>query len=140
MKKILFLCTGNSCRSQMAEGFCRHYHQNKFECHSAGIEAHGVNGNAIAVMQEIGIDISGQKSKTVSQLPDISFDYVVTVCGNAEQNCPFFPAKTKKIHIGFDDPAMLSKKLSGDMILGVFRRVRDEIREMVKSLPSLLSI
>ena len=131
MKNILFLCTGNSCRSQMAEGFCRHYHSDKFNCYSAGIKAHGLNSFAVEVMKEAGIDISGQKSKTIPQLPNIEFDYVITVCNNADQNCPFFPAKTKKIHIGFDDPATQTD-------LSVFRRVRDEIEAMVVDLPRAL--
>jgi arsenate reductase (thioredoxin) len=131
MKNILFLCTGNSCRSQMAEGFCRHYHADSFNCFSAGIEAHGLNPLAIEVMREKGIDISNQRSKTVSELPKVEFDYVVTVCDNADQNCPFFPAKTKKIHIGFEDPAKQND-------LSIYRRVRDEIREMIVDLPKIL--
>lgn len=139
MKKILFLCTGNSCRSQMAEGFCKHYHAGTYECFSAGIEAHGLNASAVAVMNEVGIDISDQKSKTVAQLPDLEFDYVVTVCGDADENCPFFPAKTKKLHIGFDDPAKHQNDMPDDQKMAVFRRVRDEIRQMVLNLPKLLA-
>lgn len=139
MKKILFLCTGNSCRSQMAEGFCKHYHAGVYECFSAGIEAHRLNTSAVEVMNEVGIDISDQKSKTVAQLPDVEFDYVVTVCGDADENCPFFPAKTKKLHIGFDDPAKHQNDMPDDQKMDVFRRVRNEIRQMVLNLPKLLS-
>lgn len=139
MKKILFLCTGNSCRSQMAEGFCRHFHSDKYECFSAGIEAHGINRYAIKVMQEIGIDITRQQSKTLSGLPVSDFDFVITLCGHADENCPFFLAKTKRFHIGFEDPAKLAMGLSDDGRITVFRRIRDEIRQMVIDLPNVLS-
>lgn len=134
MKKILFLCTGNSCRSQMAEGFCRSLHAGRYECFSAGIEAHGVNPYAVETMKEVGIDISGYKSKTTLELPDVEFDYVITLCSHADGNCPFFPAKTRKIHIGFDDPAKLALGLSEEEKLNTFRRIRDEIGQMIKDL------
>lgn len=138
MKKVLFLCTGNSCRSQMAEGFCRYYHSGVFECYSAGIEAHGVNHYAVESMKEVGIDISGYKSKTTLELPDIEFDYVITLCGHADENCPFFPAKTTKLHIGFDDPAKLALGLPEDEKINTFRSIRDEIGQMVKDLHRIL--
>lgn len=122
----------------MAEGFCRHFHSDKYECFSAGIEAHGINPYAIKVMQEIGIDISSQKSKTVSELPVSDFDFVITLCGHADENCPFFMAKTKRLHIGFEDPAKLTWDLSNDYKMDVFRRIRDEIRQMIDDLPSVL--
>jgi arsenate reductase len=101
---ILFLCTGNSCRSQMAEGWCRHLLSNRFDCASAGIEKHGLNPLAVKVMAEIGIDIASHFSKTTAEMGDLEFDFVITVCGNADENCPFFPARTRVIHRGFDDP------------------------------------
>ena len=137
--KLLFLCTGNSCRSQMAEGFCRHLHRELFESHSAGIEAHGVNPNAVRVMQEVGVDISKHTSKTVSGLPTIQFDYVVTVCGHANENCPVFPGDAKVIHKGFDDPPKLAAAFKGDAErLNCYRRVRDEIRTYIETFPQVL--
>ena len=101
---ILFLCTGNSCRSQMAEGFTRHLKSDVLEAFSAGVETHGLNEYAVMVMKEVGVDISSQKSKNVDDLGDMTFEYVVTVCDNARESCPFFPAKTRLIHKAFDDP------------------------------------
>lgn len=138
MKNLLFLCTGNSCRSQMAEGFCRSLHSDKYECHSAGIEAHGINPYAVKAMLDVGIDISEHKSKTTAELPKIEFDYVITLCSHADGNCPFFPAKTKKIHIGFDDPAKLGEGLPDDEKMAVFARIRDLIRCMIVTLPELI--
>lgn len=103
-KRILFLCTGNSCRSQMAEGWCRHLKSDQFTAASAGIERHGLTPLAVRVMGEAGVDITRQYSKTTAELEPQEFDYVITVCGHADENCPFFPAKTKVIHHGFDDP------------------------------------
>lgn len=123
----------------MAEGFCRSLHSDRYVCHSAGIEAHGVNPYAVKVMQEVGIDISEYVSKTTSELPKIEFDYVITLCSHADANCPFFPEKTKKIHIGFDDPAKLGKGLLDDEKLVVFARIRDQIRCMIISLPELIN-
>ncbi|MBN1649078.1 MAG: arsenate reductase ArsC [Spirochaetales bacterium] len=132
---ILFLCTGNSCRSQMAEGLCRQLAGDRFEVYSAGIETHGLNPHAVKVMAEIGIDISGHTSKTTAELDRKDFDFVITVCGHAHESCPYFPAKTKIIHRGFDDPPWLTKDMQdGEEKLDVYRRVRDEIREYVLSL------
>ncbi len=130
--KILFLCTGNSCRSQMAEGWARHLLGNRIEPYSAGIEAHGMNANAIRVMQEAGVDISGQSSKLASSLADVPLDLVITVCGHADENCPAFLGKARVVHVGFDDPPKLAKTAaSEEEALGHYRRVRDEIRKFV---------
>jgi arsenate reductase (thioredoxin) len=130
--KVLFLCTGNSCRSQMAEGWARHLLGDRIEPFSAGIEAHGMNPNAVRVMQEAGVDISGQSSKVASDLAEVPFDLVVTVCGHADENCPAFLGKSRVIHVGFDDPPKLAKSaLNEEEALGHYRRVRDEIRGFV---------
>jgi len=137
--KILFLCTGNSCRSQIAEGFARHLKGDVIEAFSAGIEAQGLNPHAVKVMQEAGVDISMQKSKTVSKLGNIEFDYVITVCGHADETCPFFPARTKVIHRGFDDPPKLARDTgSEEEVLAIYRRIRDEIRAYIETLPESL--
>lgn len=137
--KVLFLCTGNSCRSQMAEGWARQLKGDTVEAFSAGIEKHGMNPNAVKVMAEAGVDISGQRSKTVADLNPIQFDYVVTVCGHANEHCPVFPGKARVIHFGFDDPPGLTKQMpDGEGKLAVYRRVRDEIRSFVETLPSSL--
>lgn len=137
--KILFLCTGNSCRSQMAEGWTRHLKSDQIECWSAGIETHGMNPHAVAVMAEAGVDISQQASKTVSELPDVTFDYVITVCGHANEHCPFFPGPTKRVHVGFDDPPKLAANArTPEEALAHYRRVRDEIRAYVLTLPDSL--
>ncbi len=140
--KILFLCTGNSCRSQMAEGWAKALKSDTIEAYSAGVEKHGLNTFAVKVMGEAGVDISKQVSKIVNDLPDIQFDYVITLCGHANETCPFFPAGTKKIHVGFDDPSVLAKESkTEDDALRHYRRVRDELREFVSGLPhSLTSI
>ena len=138
--KILFLCTGNSCRSQMAEGWTRHLKGDLIEAYSAGIEVHGLNSSAVKVMAEAGVDISKHKSKHLDELKDIYFDYVITVCGHANESCPFFPGKTKIIHIGFDDPPKLAEKFnSEEEKLDCYRRVRDEIKIFVLELPEYLS-
>jgi arsenate reductase len=138
--KVLFLCTGNSCRSQMAEGWARHLKSNAIEAWSAGIETHGMNPHAVAVMKEAGVDISGQHSKTPADIGPVEFDYVVTVCGHADENCPVFPGKTKVVHVGFEDPPKLTKHLpDGEEKLAVYRRVRDEIRKFIETLPEALS-
>lgn len=130
--KVLFLCTGNSCRSQMAEGWARHLLGDRIEPYSAGIEAHGMNPNAVRVMGEAGVDISGQSSKLVSTLADVSLDLVITVCGHADENCPVFLGKFRVVHVGFDDPPKLAKTATTeDEALGHYRRVRDEIRRFV---------
>ena len=137
--KILFLCTGNSCRSQMAEGLARHYKSDVLEVHSAGIVAHGLNPYAVRVMKEIGIDISEQRSKTLADVSDKSFDYVITLCNHADEHCPTFPAKTQIIHHGFDDPPKLAEtSKTEEEKLQCYRRVRDEIKEYILSLPESL--
>lgn len=127
MKKILVLCTGNSCRSQIAEGYLRHFANGKAEVYSAGIETHGVNPKAIAVMQEDGIDISKHTSNHIDEFSNIDFDYVITVCDNAKENCPFFPSKAKKFHHNFPDPA----KAQGtqEEVMEEFRKVREMIKQ-----------
>ncbi len=138
MKRIMFLCTGNSCRSQMAEGFFRKYWGKDFEVFSAGTKKHGMNERAIKVMKETGVDISSHYSKTVDELPSVNFDYVITVCDHAHENCPYFPGG-KVIHVGFQDPPALTKQMTDDEeILKVYRRVRDEIHHAMKKLPELL--
>ena len=137
--KILFLCTGNSCRSQMAEGWARALKGDVVEAYSAGIETHGLNPNAVKVMAEAGVDISGHTSKNVDTLLGVPFDYVVTVCGHANENCPFFPGAAKVVHVGFDDPPALAKLVEGEEAkLTCYRRVRDEIRAFVEKLPESL--
>ncbi len=134
--KILFLCTGNSCRSQMAEAWARHLRGDVVEPYSAGIEAHGLNPNAVRVMAEAGVDISGYRSKRVDELKGVEFDCVVTVCGHANEHCPVFPGKAKKIHVGFDDPPKLAAAAKTEEdALDHYRRVRDEIRAFVLRLP-----
>jgi arsenate reductase (thioredoxin) len=138
--KVLFLCTGNSCRSQMAEGWARTLRGDLIEPYSAGIEKHGMNPHAIKVMAEAGVDITRHRSKTVDELGPVAFDYVVTVCGHANERCPIFPGKTKVVHVGFEDPPKLSKHLpEGQEKLAIYRRVRDEIRKFVETLPNALS-
>jgi arsenate reductase len=138
--KVLFLCTGNSCRSQMAEGWARHLTGDVLEPYSAGIEKHGMNPHAIKVMAEAGVDISKHCSKTPAEIGPVEFDYVVTVCGHADENCPVFPGGTKVLHVGFEDPPKLTKHLSdGEEKLAVYRRVRDEIRRFVEGLPEVFA-
>lgn len=137
--KVLFLCTGNSCRSQMAEGWARHLKGGQIEAYSAGVEPHGMNERAVRVMAEAGVDIRGQSSKHLSILSHISFDVVVTVCGHAHETCPLFPGKTRVVHIGFDDPPALARNAaSEEEALGHFRRVRDQIRAWIETLPQSL--
>lgn len=139
MMRVLFLCTGNSCRSQMAEGWARRLKSGEVEPFSAGIETHGLDPNAVRVMSEAGVDISGQRSKNVSDLMDVPFDYVVTVCGHAHEACPVFPGKAKVVHVGFDDPPALAKQAATEEeALDCYRRVRDEIRAYVERLPGAL--
>ncbi len=134
----MFLCTGNSCRSQIAEGFCRHLWENEYNAYSAGTKKHGMNERAIKVMKEIGIDISSHFSKTVEELPEITFDYVITVCDAAKETCPYFPGR-KVIHVGFQDPpAMTADVTDEEEILKIYRRVRDEIGIAIKNLPNML--
>lgn len=127
MKNILVLCTGNSCRSQIAEGYLKHFANGNATVYSAGIETHGVNPKAIAVMGQDGIDISGHTSNNVDEYEDIPFDFVITVCDNASENCPFFPSEAIRLHYNFPDPA----KAQGteEEVMYEFRKVRDRIKK-----------
>lgn len=137
--KILFLCTGNSCRSQMAEAWTRHLKGHEFAAYSAGVKPKGVDPRAIKAMAEVGIDISGHKSKSIDALGKLDFDYVVTVCDNARESCPFFPAKINLIHQGFDDPPKLAEGAKDEeTAMAHYRRVRDEIRAFVEKMPHSL--
>jgi arsenate reductase (thioredoxin) len=136
-QKILFLCTGNSCRSQMAEGWARHLHGDRFDVWSAGIEIHGLNSSAVQVMQEAGVDISGHHSKLLKEVLEtgLVFDLVITVCGHADENCPLFPGDTQIIYHGFDDPPKLAEGLSSEKEnLDKYRGVCEEIRLFVSEL------
>jgi arsenate reductase (thioredoxin) len=136
MMKILFLCTGNSCRSQMAEGWARALKRGVLEPYSAGVETHGLNPRAVRAMAEAGVDISGHRSKNVAELMTVDFDCVVTVCGHADEVCPAFPGKTRVVHVGFDDPPALAKTAkTEEEAMAHYRRVRDEIKAFVESLP-----
>lgn len=127
MKKVLVLCTGNSCRSQMAEGYLRAFADNRSMIYSAGIEAHGVNPRAVAAMMEDGVNISGHTSNKVEDYDSVDFDFVITVCDNAQELCPIFPGKAKKFHHNFPDPAIISG--TEEQIMTQFRAVRDQIKE-----------
>ncbi len=128
-KRVLFLCTGNSCRSQMAETWTRELKGTEFEAFSAGVEPKGLDPRAVAAMAEAGINISGNSSKDVSTLKDMEFDYVITLCDHASEACPFFPAKTRVMHRGFDDPPKLAADaVNEEVAMNHYRRVRDEIR------------
>jgi len=127
MKRILVLCTGNSCRSQIAEGYLQHFAKDKAEVYSAGIETHGVNPKAIAVMKEDGIDISHHTSNNISEYCNIDFDYVITVCDNAKELCPVFPSKAKMFHQNYPDPA--KAKGTEEEIMQQFRNVREQIKK-----------
>jgi arsenate reductase len=134
--KVLFLCTGNSCRSQMAEGWARKVRPDVIDAYSAGVEPHGMYARAVKVMSEAGVDISGHHSKHVNELGDVQFDYVVTVCDHAHETCPIFAGKAKVVHVGFDDPPQLAKTAkTEEEALGHYRRVRDEIRAFIDTLP-----
>ena len=126
-KKVLFLCTHNSCRSQMAEGIVNHFLGDRFQAFSAGTEATKVNPLAIRVLAEIGIDISGHYSKTLDEFADEKFDHVITLCNSANEQCPIFFGGVRRVHIGFDDPSRTIG--TEEEILTDFRRVRDEIKE-----------
>ena len=137
--RILFLCTGNSCRSQMAEGWTRRLNGDVIEAHSAGIEPHGLDPLAVRAMAEAGVDISRQRSKHVDEFAGVEFDYVVTLCGHANEHCPVFPGKTRNVHVGFDDPpALAAGAKTGGEAMAHYRRVRDEIRVFVETLPDAL--
>jgi arsenate reductase len=133
-KTVLFLCTGNSARSQMAEGLLRHLRNNEFEVFSAGVEPKGVHPMAVQAMQEIGIDISGQKSKHIDELPDREFDHIITLCDHAAQNCPVFLGKGVRLHHSFSDPATAVG--SDHEVLEAFRKVRDELKQFILSFES----
>lgn len=137
--KVLFLCTGNSCRSQMAEGWTRALKNDRVEPYSAGTQPRGVDPLAVRVMAEAGVDISSQKSKSLESLKGIPFDYVITLCDDAGEACPFFPGARKTIHKGFDDPPALARgAATEEEALAMYRRVRDEIRAFVETLPGSL--
>lgn len=137
--KILFLCTGNSCRSRMAEGWANHLKGDILEPYSAGVDPKRVDPLAVRVMEEAGVDISGHRSKALDELREIDFDYVITVCDHAREMCPLYPGRTKMVHRHFDDPPSLARDAADDEeVLGIYRRVRDEIRDFVAGLPESL--
>lgn len=134
--RVLFLCTGNSCRSQMAEGWANHLHAGALEACSAGTSPHGLNPMAVRAMAEVGIDISHHRSNTIEDNDPETLDLVVTVCGHAHETCPVFPGSARVMHKGFDDPPRLAVEAeSDDEAMGHYRRVRDEIRAFVQTLP-----
>ncbi|CAB5121814.1 Arsenate reductase (EC thioredoxin-coupled, LMWP family [Olavius algarvensis associated proteobacterium Delta 3] len=133
---ILYLCTGNSCRSQMAEAWTNRLKGDSMTAYSAGVAPKGIDPRAVKAMAEIDIDISGNSSKDIDAYPDMEFDYVITLCDHANESCPFFPGKTKRIHKGFDDPPKLAKgAASEEEAMADYRRVRDEIRQYVERFP-----
>lgn len=137
--RILFLCSGNSCRSQMAEGWTRALHGDKIEAYSAGVNATAVDPRAIEVMREVGVDISGQRSKTIDAVAHIDFDAVITLCDHARESCPIFPRRTLVLHRSFDDPPYLAREAANEEeMLQHYRRVREEIRMFVLELPTIL--
>ena len=138
--KLLFLCTGNSCRSQMAEGWTRALKSDTIEVYSAGIETHGLNPHAVTVMAEAGVNISDHQSQHLDEFQDVDLDLVITVCGHAHENCPWFPARCRVVHVGFEDPPALAREVearggSAQEALDCYRRVRDEIKAFVEGLP-----
>ena len=135
--KVLFLCTGNSCRSQMAEGWARRLRSDVIEAYSAGVWPVGVSSRAIAVMAEAGVDISSHRSRHVDDFEGIDFDYVITLCGNAREQCPVFGGKAKLVHVPFDDPTWAMG--SPEQIMAAFRATRDLIRAFVETLPESLT-
>ena len=136
---LLFLCTGNSCRSQMAEGFTRAIFGEIIEPYSAGISKSQLDPRAVAVMQEVGIDISGQHSKTPDEITDVPFDFVVTVCSDADQRCPTLPGQATRLHVPFDDPPRLAASETDEAAaLDHYRRVRDEIQVFCQTIPEKL--
>jgi arsenate reductase (thioredoxin) len=137
--KVLFLCTGNACRSQMAEGWARSLKGDLIEPYSAGTIAAGLSRKTVRVMAEAGVDISGQRSKAVDEVLDVPFDFVVTVCANAHETCPVFPGRARVVHVPFDDPPQLKHLAdSEEGVLDIYRRVREEIRAFVETLPGAL--
>ncbi|NWH05843.1 arsenate reductase ArsC [Desulfobacter latus] len=142
--KILFLCTGNSCRSQMAEGWTRKLKAGTIDVFSAGVETHGLNPNAVKVMAEAGVDISGHRSKLINEFMDVELDVVITVCGNARETCPYFPPRCKVLHVGFDDPPKMAAALAEqgeneEKQLDCYRKIRDEIKAFVEKMPENIS-
>ena len=136
---ILFLCTGNSCRSQMAEGWTRRLKNDVLEPFSAGVAPKGIDPRAVQAMAEVGIDISNQKSKEIDSLDAVHFDYVVTLCDHANEACPVFLGKTRRVHMGFDDPPRLAEEVeTQDEAMAPYRRVRDEIKAFVEQLPDII--
>ena len=138
--KILFLCTGNSCRSQMAEGWVKKLKDDLIDVYSAGVETHGLNPDAVKVMAEAGVDISNHRSKLIDEFKDTELDAVITVCGHAHETCPYFPPRCKVIHVGFDDPPKLAEEIakqgeSKEKQLDCFQKVRDEIKAFVEKMP-----
>lgn len=139
MKRILFLCTGNSCRSQIAEAWTRHLKGDTFEAYSAGVEPREVDSKAIKVMAEVGISLKGNESKGLDSLQHLEFEYVITLCNHARETCPFFPAKTRLLHMAFDDPPELARTAGDEEeALHHYRRVREEIRAFVEGMPENL--
>ena len=137
--KILFLCTGNSCRSQMAEGWTRALKGDIIEVYSAGVETHGLNPDAVAVMAEVGVDISQHKSTHINEFSGMDLDVVITVCGHAHETCPLFPGNAKVVHMGFDDPPKLAEGIEdAEERLACYRRVMNEIRAFTEKLPDIL--
>jgi len=142
--KLLYLCTGNSCRSQMAEGWTRALKGDVIEVYSAGIETHGLNPNAVKVMSEAGVDITPQKSQHIDEFKDTKLDYVITVCDHAHENCPWFPADCEVLHVGFQDPPRMAKAVAEtggteEEQLDCYRAVRDQIKAFVETLPASLN-
>ena len=137
--KVLFLCTGNSCRSQMAEGWARELLGDRVEAYSAGVEVHGMNERAVKVMAEVEVDLTQQRSQHLDELAHVDFDLVITVCDNAYESCPVFPRPTRVVHHQFDDPPRLTREMEDeDEILEVYRRVRDQIGDFVQWMPEIL--
>lgn len=133
--RILFLCTGNSARSQMAEGWAKHLSGDRVDAYSAGTEPRGVDPRAVKAMAEAGVDISKYRSKSVTDLPNIEFDYVVTLCDDAQQACPFFPAKTAIVHHSFEDPPRLAVNATNEEeAMSHYRRIRDEIKAYIEAM------
>ena len=138
--KVLFLCTGNSCRSQMAEGWSRHLHGDRLEPYSAGTRPGRIDSRAVAVMREVGVDISGHRSKHLGELLEVGLDWVIAVCDHANESCPVFPGAVRRMHVGFDDPPRLAAEAATEEgALLHYRRVRDEIRAFIQTLPSVLA-
>ncbi len=139
--KVLFLCTGNSCRSQMAEGWVRHLKSDRIDAYSAGTEIRPLDPNAVKVMSEAGVDISGQQPKGIELLVNEGFDCVVTLCSEADKTCPTFPCETRVVHVSFEDPPQLARNTKSDEdALNCYRRIRDEIRAFVDGLPEALEL